>query len=225
MKIEKVILILGAGALENGYIFGFKLPGVFLWPWGPKYKQFLNFVGVKFQPLNKLKCETLATLAKAAEIFHKEKDCIIFITDSFSPDRKIAGVKQIGEMMRAELVRRGIPAEKIIISAKASVETRGKVESFFAYLETYENTIFEVFLPVPRYYKRRAIGKIMGQLEKIEIMVRINFYQVKVPFRCWFSEYFFNHLTEPWKRIKSARNTDAYIKEERKARESYTIKK
>jgi hypothetical protein len=226
MKIEKVILVLGAGALENGYILGFKLPGAFLWPWGPKYKQFLNAIGVKFQPLNQLKCETLMTLATAAKIFHKEKDRIIFITDSFASERETAGLKQIGKMMKEFLIQRGVPPEKIIISAEASVETIGKIESFFAYLAQCSGTetFFDIFLPVPKYYKRRGKRNIVDKGIEIGIVVKITIFRVEIPFKCWFSEYFFNRLAEPWKRMKSARTTEAYAREERKARTGHKVK-
>jgi len=175
--------------------------------------------------LNQLKCETLATLGKVAEVYQQESDCIIFITESFAPERETAGLKQIGEMMKEFLIQRGVPPEKIVISAETSVETRGKVESFFAYLEKYKDTGFKVFLPVPKYYKKRAMGRIKAQSDKAEVMVSVEYRKVKVPFRCLFSEYSFNLLVEPIKGMKSEERLDKYEKEERKARENHKIKK
>ncbi len=225
MKILKIVVIFGAGGQKRLYFAGIPLPGMLAWPW-PGLKKILNKIGVKVKFLNKLKPETLAILNTAFDIERAENPDFILVFDSYSPGRKKQeGTKQVGEMMKELLVKKSVSSGRIVVSGSA-VQTRGKAGDLIDYLnylkDSFDRVSFHILLPVARYYKKRAVQGIEMRVEGLPI--RITTFEVNIPWYCWFSEYLFNRISEPWKRKKSEKELDEYEKAERKAREEYKIK-
>jgi uncharacterized SAM-binding protein YcdF (DUF218 family) len=186
-EMIKIAFVPTAGVRVNVFWKNHKLPNVFSWSilkWA--YRRF----GLRSQPLNSLKEETVARLEKTLELYRKGIIDKIFLTGG----QKTRSV----EMMREWLLRRGLKS-RVIICDPNTLQT-GDGAAVFSCLSSAKE-IWEVHIVTSWYHIWRTKKEIRRSLKSALVISHPVF--PPLTSECLMREYLYNIFTEPAKIILS----------------------
>ncbi len=209
-NVVRIIVVFLAGAKNKVLWFGKDVSKHFYWvAWPPMKWPILRtlrkILGFKVIKLDELRSESLERLIGAVYEYKRYSDkmpCEIVIPDSYSPLRK----KNIGDLAKEHLAKKGIPENKILVLRGGAVGTSNKVETLAKHLYSLEanfpNQKIILTIITGNYNMERVLKTIRRELDKWGMTdIIINDFSI-LPLRtdeCLKDELYYNLWAEKWK--------------------------